>query len=279
MTDRSQFSEDIKTNPNLANRIPQCMLDRPKLVSGSPLTDDELKIAKSDLINDSYVKREYPRTVRLRKDPAISQQNFCIITFTPSKGATPDADKCFGIVKVRGGFNTADDASEYAESLIRNVDSYNENYITYMGQEFPLSSDDRYVCTTSDVDLRSKIDSVAREAMRAARETEKREMKEIEDRHRKLLEDTTEKKDDSVPDDMELYLTVKTKIGDLRSRVDQCQNNIKEYTNLLRKTNEELERLDRENPNFKDEWQEKYKTAVENIGGTAHGNKMIEYMK
>lgn len=278
MTDRSQFSEDINLN-RLSVSEPQCMKDRPPTNSGErPLTEDEVNSAKKELIKDDFLKLSFPKVVRIRRDPPLSQQNYCLFTFVPSKDAKPDKDGCFGVVKFRGSFPTPREAEEWAENLIRGCDSYHENIIGYVGSDFPLTVESSYCLSTKEVDIRSKMDTVSRDHIKAQRESDKREMEEVQERRRQLLEDTSETKKECF-DDLEYYTTLRVKRANIRILQEECEKKLKECAKILKSTTSEINSLDDKHPNYKKEYEEKYKTALDSIGGSTHDNKMLEYMK
>lgn len=278
MADRSQFSEEVHQN-RLSTSEPQCMKDRVKCNPGErQLTEEEVECAKKELVNNSFLKLSFPKVVRIRRDPPLSQQNYCLFTFTPSKGARPDTDGCFGVVKFRGSFPTPREAEEWAENLIRGCDSYNENIIGYVGSDFPLTSESSYCLSTKEVDIRTKMDSVARDHIKAQRENDKREMEEVQERRRQLLADTSESKKESF-DDLDYYTTLRVKRANIRILQEECEKKLKECAKILKKTNSEINELDDKFPQYKSQYEEKYKTALDSIGGTTNNNKMLEYMK
>ena len=216
--------------------------------------------------------------VRIRRDPPLAQQNYYVMTFVPSSGATPDEDGCFGVVKQRGTFPTPKEAEEWCENLIRGTDSYHENLIGYVGSEFPLTSDSKYCLSTKEVDVRTKMDSVARENIKFQRENDKKEMEEIQERRRELLADTSETKETST-DDLDYYVTLRVKRANIRMMQEECSKKLKECSKILSKTSSEINKLDSQYPNYEKEYQAKYRSALDAIGGDTNGSKMIDYMK
>jgi hypothetical protein len=276
-TDRSVFTDDVHQN-KLANLEPQCMRDRPVCNSGAKhLTEEEMEVAKKELINSEYTKLTFPKTVRLRTDPPLANQAYYMFTFVPSKNATPDSDGCFGVMKFRGSFPTPREAEEWGENLIRNVDSYHENIIGYVGREFPLTLESKYCLSTKEVDIRTKMDSVSRENIKSHRENDKREMEEIQERQRQLLDDT---KKDCEAEDLESYIQLRVKIASARMLREECEKKIKECNKSLKNMVKEVDRLDESFPEYKEEYKAKYKSAMEAIGsGGGDTDKMISYMK
>jgi len=278
MSDRINFAQEVQSN-KLASIEPQCMRDRPSPLPGTrPLTEDEVDQAKKDLINTSFLKLEFPKVVRTRRDPPISQQNYTVWNFVPAKGARPDADNCFGVMKQRGNFPTPKEAEEWCENLIRGTDSYSENIIGYVGCDFPLTVDSKYCLSTKEVDVRTKMDTIARDSIRSQRENDKKEMEEIQERRRVLLSDTSEVKETST-DDLDYYVTLRVKRANIRMLQEECTKKLKECSKILSKTTSEINKLDDQHPSYAKEYQAKYKSALDAVGGDSNGSKMIEYMK
>lgn len=264
---------------------PECMAARITCTSDPPLTKEETQVAKEELINKSFINLSYPKTQRIRKDPPLGQQNYFLFTFVPSKNAQPDKDGCFGVMKVRGTFPTPREAEEWAENLIRNVDSFHENTIGYVGSEFPLTVDSKYCLTTREIDIRNKTDEIARDNIKQQRTHEKKEMDEIQERQKQLLADTSEHKESSI-DDLDYYTTLRVKRANIRILQEECEKKIKECGKIIKKTITEINNLDDKHPEYKREYESKYKMALDAIGASEHSGaaaestkKMIEYMK
>ncbi len=275
--DKLQFINDTQKN-GLAKNEPECMANRNNVdVCRDPLTREQLDVAKEELLSHSFTKLTFPKTQRLRNDPPIPQQNFTVLCFTPSKEAVPDKDGCFGVLKVRGCFDTEKSADEHCEHLIRNVDSYNENYIAYVGKDFPICADnDKFCDSTKEVDIRAKLDNVTTDKIRNERAKEKQEMTEIQERHRQLLSDVkTEKK----YDDLEFYTSLRTKLAQARMMKEEYEKKLKELEKTLKKTKQDIYDLDGLYPEYQIQFETQYKTALDAIGGDTRGNKMLEYMK
>ena len=102
------------------------------------LTEEETKLAVKDLNCKSLLNR-YPTLERRLIDPPFKDQKYFLISFVPSKGATPDEQGIFGFAKVRGVFSDVEDADDRAEHLIKSVDSYHKIFHGYIGRPFPLT--------------------------------------------------------------------------------------------------------------------------------------------
>jgi len=271
MTERINFTEDIHHH-NVSATEPSCMSDKPKVSAGARfLNEDEMVVAKKELINKSYL-----RVVRQSHDKPITNQNFSVFYFIPSKGATPDQDGCFGVMKNRGNFPTAREAEEHAEAIIETIDSFNENMIGYVGRDFPITCDPKYCLTTKEVDVRNKLDSITKNNIREIRANDKKEMEEITEKRRELLEDTSETKEKAI-DDLDFYITLRVKRANIRILQEECTARLKDCAKKLKSATSEINRMDEQYPEYIKEYESKYKTALDAIG--SNDNKIIKYMK
>ena len=137
-------------------------------------------------------------------------QVFALHSFIPSKGASPDEDGIFGMIKFRGSFATEREAAEQAESLIGNVDSYHKIYHSFVGRPFPITISSDFSAETTEVDLNKKTAKVISEDIKDQKEKDKREIKEIKEREKNLLEES--EKD---IDPFDNYVTLRVKKAQL----------------------------------------------------------------
>ena len=130
----SESSESSLTAPEDRDRINRWKPDQ----SIAPLSSSEFKNAISELKSTDFIKK-FPRVERQYADPAISLQNIGLISFVPAKGAKPNENGVFGYAKMRGNYPNELEANERSEFIIRNVDSYNTIFSTYVGRPFPIT--------------------------------------------------------------------------------------------------------------------------------------------
>ena len=84
------------------------------------LTHEQTKDAVAELV-DKGIVRNYPATERTFADPSIPGQKLCLVSFVPSVDAKPDKDGIYGMIKVRGNYETEEEADDRAELLIRRL--------------------------------------------------------------------------------------------------------------------------------------------------------------
>jgi hypothetical protein len=224
---------------------------------------------------------DYPRRMKFRIDPSIPGQQVGLISFIPSKGAIPDNDGCFGLLKLRGNFNTEQDADAMSEHLVRNVDTYTPIDMVYIGKEFPLFLDNSiYVKETREIDVRKKIEDSKKDHLKAKKEEEQKEIAEIEERQKKLLNhNNEEEKEEKGYDDLEFYTQLRVKKANALAMIDECKRKIEEAQAVIDKTDKDIEELDEKDPSFKEQYLAKYTNALKAVGADVNMNPLVQYMK
>lgn len=264
--------------------IPECVREyykEPIYPNRQPLSDDQIIQAKLDLVNNNFVKMDYPKRMKFRVDPGIPGQQIGLISFIPSKDAIPDKDGCFGLLKLRGNFNTEQDADAMSEHLIRNVDTYNPIDMVYIGKEFPLFLDNtKYVSQTREIDIRKKIENTKKEQLQAKKEEEQKEIADIQERQQRLLNhNNEEEKEEKGYDDLEYYTQLRVKKASALAMIEECKKKIEEAQLVIEKTDKDISELDEQNPSFKDEYLQKYTNALNAVGADVNMNPLIQHMK
>lgn len=275
--EKLQITGDTTVNSKLSTKIPEAMLNlNPITPTREPLTNTQVNIAVPHLVNKDYIELNFPKTQRIRVDPILEHQKIGVITFIPSKSAVPDNDGVFGVLKVRGCFEDEDKADIFTEDIIKNVDSYNENYYVYVGKDFPICIDnDKFCKTTKEVDIRSKLDGIAKEKIVEERKKEELEKREVQQRHQQLLTDVKTEKDF---EDLEFYVSLRVKLAQARMMQEEYEQKLKQLGKTIKLTKEQLYTLDEKFPDYIKQYEAKYNSAIDAIGGD-HNNKMLQYMK
>lgn len=274
------FRVEEKASTRLATVEPQCMKDLPKEEpSRVNLTEEQTTSAKDELVNKEFINLSFPKSMRLHVDPVLNGQLYTLVSFIPSKEATPDKDGCFGVLKVRGTFNTVDQADSWADNIIRNHDSYAAIDYCLVGRPFPLMvNNELYRLATKEVDIRKKVDDTIKADLKQKRMDEQKEMESIQERHRQLMRDVSEDKSQAI-DDLEYYVQLKTKKASLMYNVQEIRRKEKESLELVDKVTEEIRDMDKKFPNYKDEFLERYTAALQTQGIDVNKNPLIQYMR
>jgi hypothetical protein len=277
----TNWKADIEKKNDIANKVPQAILDMPKPnPSRASLNESQLEDAKKELLDKNFVKLKFPREQKFRIDPSINGQQIGLISFVPSQKAIPDEDGCFGVLKFRGAFASGNEAETYAEHLLREVDTYSEIDMVYIGREFPILVDNTmYTKSTREIDIRKKLDDVVKADLRMKKEKEQKEIEEVTARQQKLLDKTHETEKEEIYNDLEFYTTLRVKKAQALSLIDEAKKRIQEAEEVVESANKEIETLDTDHPEYKEEFLGKYKNALSSIGTKAEDNPLIKYMQ
>jgi hypothetical protein len=227
----------------------------------SPLTNEEAKHALEELNNTAFVDK-FPRVDKTYADPSIPLQNIGLISFIPAKGAKPNENGVYGFAKVRGNYATEMEASQRAEFLIRNVDSYHQIFHCYVGRPFPITASSKYSAETSEVDIRKETSKNVSESIRGKKDDEQQQIREIKEKEEKLLEES--KREEADP--YEEYITQRVKLAQLSFTYLEHQKKLVEIKDIVIKTRKLIDDMNNEFPTFKDSYYEKYMKARRDAG-------------
>lgn len=253
MSKNSSLTAPHDRDPNLPMSADQSVV----------LTEEQVVMAKQENLDKSFIEK-FPHVEKYFADPIYNNQTFCLHSFIPSKGASPDEEGVFGFMKCRGAFQSQAEADARGEWIIRNVDSYHPIQTCYMGRPFPVCVDARnFTAETSEVDIRKKAIDTLSQNIKAKKEDEQREMKEIKEREQKLL---AESKEDYEPEPIDKYTTLRVKKANLEWTYFQTSKKMDEMKNNILKTRKEITEMDNENSEYKEQYYEKYMSARRESG-------------
>ena len=236
------------------------------------LTREQTTDAMNDLLSKDVV-RNYPTSEKAFADPSIPGQRLCLVSFVPSVDATPDKDGVYGMIKVRGSYETEDEADARAETLIRTVDSYHKIFTAFVGKPFPATTSSRWSADTNEIDIKKKVTEVISKDIKKQRQEEKKEIEEIKEREKKLMEDV--EKDF---DPYERYIELRVKKAQLAWTYLETQKKMDEMKQSIIKTREEIAELDEENPDYLSSYREKYMNARRDAGLKDDDASFLSYL-
>lgn len=210
-------------------------------------------------------------------DPIYLNQSYCLHSFIPAKGATPDQTGIFGFMKCRGSCQNIEEAEQRSEWLIRNIDSYHAIQTSYAGRPFPVCVDTKkYVQESKEVDIKKQVTKAVSEDIRQKRDQEKNTVKEIHEREKKLLEETSP---EYKMDPIEAYTTLRVKKANLVWTLVQNSEKLKEIKQSIIKAREEIDEMDKENGEYQKEFYEKYLAARRQVGLPDRENSEENFIK
>lgn len=227
-----------------------------------PVLNEEQTTEAMEVLNNTDFIDKFPRVDRTYADPILSMQLYGLVSFTPAKGATPNENGVYGFAKLRGNFASEIEASQRAEFLIKNVDSYHQIYHTYVGRPFPITNSSKYSGETKEVDIRKQTAESVSQNVREKRLDEEKEIREIKQREEKLLEETKREEIDTYED----YITQKVKLAQLSFTYLEHQKKMEEVKGIIINTRELIKKLDDEFPDYNSSYYEKYMKARKDAG-------------
>lgn len=238
-----------------------------------PLTEEQTKEAMKCLNDNSFVEN-FPRVERRYQDPPVDLQTYFLVSFIPSKGATPNSDGIYGFAKVRGCFATEQEANARSEFLVKNVDSYHKIFHGYVGRPFPITNVSTFSKEVFQVDLQKSVSEAVSEDVRKKREKEQQEIAEIEQKQKELLEDV--KKDEEVQDK---YTTLRVKKAQLSWTYVETEKKMKQMRILIAKARKEIEDLEAKDGELKKSYYDRYINARKQAGLKVEKSNEDNFMK
>jgi len=224
------------------------------------LTEEETVEAMKELEIKDFVEK-FPRTDRTYADPYLPGQLVGLVSFTPAKGAKPNDNGVYGFAKLRGNFSSNEEASARAEKLIRECDSYNKIFHTYVGRPFPLTVKSTYSKDVNEIDIRKETTDSVSAAIKNQKKEDQQVIREIKEKEAELLADVAKEED---PYDK--YITLKVKYAQLSWTYIEHSKKMEEIKGILLKTRKELGDLDDEHEDFKNTYRDKYVEARKAAG-------------
>jgi hypothetical protein len=218
-----------------------------------PLSEDDVNKAMSSLDNRKFVQK-FLRVERKYADPVEPMQRIGLISFVPAKGATPNEKGIYGFAKIRGNYPTDSEASERAEFLIRNADSYHQIYHAYVGRPFPCTISSDYSEETSEIDLKKAMTESVSASIKDKKNTERREIKEIEDREEQLLAESKQEEEEPI----EFYTTLRVKKAQVTWTYLETQKKLDEMKETIIKTREQIKTMENESDEYEKHYFKKY---------------------
>ena len=228
-----------------------------------PLSNEETVEAMKELNITSFVDK-FPKVDRTFADPPVNMQNYGLFSFIPAKGSSPNENGVYGYAKIRGSYQSELEASQRAEYLIRNVDSYHKIYHTYIGRPFPLTESSSYSADVSEVDIKKDMSKNISHSIKDKKEDELKEIREIQQREKNLIEES--KREEVDPYDE--YITQRVKKAQLVFTYLEHQKKMEEVKEIIIKTRKIITEMDETHPTFNESYFEKYMQARKDAGIT-----------
>lgn len=263
-------NNSLTTPVDLDRQIPT------SLQSSVPVLDEKQLSDAFSKLNITSFTDNFPQVERRYVDPPVELQRYGLISFVPARGSTPNEQGIYGFAKLRGNYQTPEEANERSEYLIRNVDSYHKIYHAYVGRPFPLTLSSEFSQKVARVDLQRQTANAVSDEVKRQREKEAKEMKELEEREQELLADVSKEEVD--PEDR--YTELRVKKAQLVWTYAETEKKRGQMKESIIKARTEIEELDRSNPELKELYFKKYMDAREKAGLSTeqHADNFIKFM-
>ena len=227
----------------------------------SQLTDEEAQHAVAELESKSLL---FPIRDRHLCDDHLQFQNIGLFSFVPCKGATPNEKGIYGFAKLRGNFNTEEEASQRAEKLIRTSDSYHKIFHAFVGKPFPVTESSDFSAEAQNIDIRNEAAKATSTSIRQKRDEEIQQIKEIERREQELKDDVAMEPEDVDP--LDRYITLKVKGAQLTWTYLEHLKKMAEVREVIIKARTQIREMDEESSEYNEAYFEKYQKAREVSG-------------
>lgn len=261
------------------NKVPKCILELPS-ANGSriPLTNEEVAVAKKDLIDINFIMSKYGRERKFRIDSSVVGQTIGVITFKPSKGAKPDKRGCFGVVKVRGNYPNTSEADKRCDVLLTEDENCDID-MPLVGKEFPLMiNNELYTYSVRDVDTKQIITDTTTSLMREKEEKDEKEKKAMLDKQKQLLDGSNEDEKENTLTDYALYEQLRTKKANNLYVIEKCKNNLVKCQENIQNSLKEIEEIDSKFPSYKNDYIKNYIDEIKQVGIDPKQMEIIKYM-
>lgn len=242
------------------------------------LTDKELESAVDKLNNTDFTDK-FPRREKAFADEEINSQQIGLFSFIPAKGATPNKNGVYGFAKLRGNFQTEQEASARAEKIIKETDSTHTIFHTWVGKPFPVTNNENFVKDVEEVNIRKEQTIAISKSIKDQNAKDKKIIEEIQERQRLLKQDVKVSKKSKYEDDEDIeedkcfniddYVTLRVKKAQLHWTYMQSVLKLLELRDLILNVNNEVIEKDSEHPEMKDKFYDKYMKAREESGFTS----------
>lgn len=226
-----------------------------------PLSEDEVKNAMEELNNNKFIKK-FLKVERRYADPVEPMQRIGLFSWVPAKGASPNKEGFYGFIKLRGNYPTDHEASERAEFLVRNVDSYHQIYHAYVGRPMPCTTRSDFSEHTTEVDLKKEMTESVSSSIKSKKKTESQQIKEIEEREKELFNDTKKEEQDPI----DFYTTLRVKKAQITWTYLETQKKMEEMKSIIIKTRKQIEEMEAESNEYAKDYFKKYCDARSESG-------------
>lgn len=238
-------------------------------------SDEEIEVLQKKL----HVDIRDLQTEKYFCDPPIFNQQVGLVSFVPSKGASPDKDGFYGMMKIRGNFVNDEEANKKAEDLIRNVDSYHHIFHCKVGKPFPVTCSTNFSEEVKQIDIKKKTAEIVSEDILDKKKETKKDIDTIKTREKNLLNESKDAIEGKPVDPYDEYIMMHVRRSQLLWTYKEATQKIEKMKKSYIESVKRIKELNKEFPEFEKTYKEKYMEARESAGiKNDNENSFIQYM-
>jgi hypothetical protein len=223
-----------------------------------PVLEDDVEEAA---VNGQLIK--YPSIVRGMTDPVLkvpqAYTNISFMLFKEPRNLST-GKHVYGFVKARGAWPDHEVATREASKIIKKFDSKYKILVAPTGKWLPITDEESFCSNNINVDLNPSnpinVDNELEKEIKERRKQEESIKKELEERTLQL-----QSEDDDVYDDpfsLDYYTNKRSTEMKLTESINKYKKILEDLYKTRHNTFAQLRKLEKVNPNYKDEWLDNY---------------------
>lgn len=194
-------------------------------------------------------------------DPPLAGQNYGLFSF---KLFPKPVDGVYGLLKFRGAFNTESDFMAHSKFIIQSVDSKHKIFPYPQGTWFPITDNEKYARETIEVSDKDKLSDIYNEKNKEEAQKEKQAMKSIDERRKLLMEESKREKPDT--ESLRYYSEKVMQVEQINEWLENLRKRKRDLTNALVKSKSEIDRLNTEHPEYREQVKDEIQAIKDEIG-------------
>ena len=204
---------------------------------------------------------KFPKVEGLPMDPPIAGQNLGLFSF---KLFPKPVNGTFGFLKFRGAFATQSEAEAHAENIIRTIDSQHHIWPYQQGRWMPITTNEEFAGEVLEVGQQKELNNIFKNKESDDQKQQKQAVKDIKSREKKLMDEMKRREPDT--SSLEYYAQQIMKTQQLESWLEQMRQRKRSMLKALHSGKDEIDRLDKEHPEYRDKVDEKIQSIKKEIG-------------
>lgn len=224
-------------------------------MSGDQLTNEQTVEAFKELV----VK--FPKIERLPVDPPLAGQNVGLFSF---KFLPKPVNGVYGFLKFRGAFASQPEWESHAKSIIRTVDSKHHIWPYQQGRWMPITTNEEFAQETLEVSQQEEIVNIYNQRESDEQKREAQSVREVKSRERQLMTEAQKKELDKTT--LDYYAQQVMKVQQLQTWLEQMRKRKRDMLKALKSGREEMQRVENEHPEYREQVDDKIIAIKESIG-------------